>query len=210
MESENIEKKTSQKLMRKWQKGLLIGCFGVVIIVIIVIVAIFIFLRNLFGPPPPNKEQLKSIVINNKQLFSQAVNSIKKLDKNIFKIDDSKYFQSQKNPNIKGLFAEVHTSNGYNDIPFKNQTIEELFNRVKVIHSIEIHDNCIDFYCGGIFRDYGCSIIWSADNKHFVWAGSETEDIIKGSSYEWKEIDGDNRRYIERIDDKWYFYEESF
>ena len=181
--------------------------------IITIAFVIFLFLLSkIFGPPPPSKEKLENSVINNKQLFSQAVDSIKKLDKNVYAIKNAKYFKSQKEPSIKGLYAEVHTGKGYNykDVPLKNEAINKLFDRVKVIQAIEIHDHCIDFYCGGIFREYGCSIIWSSDNKHFVWAGSETEDIINGSSYEWKEQNGDNRRYIEKIIDQWYFYEESF
>ena len=204
------EKNVVKKKLQPWKKGILIGCSGIFSVIIIIIVLFYMFLMSIFGPTPPNKEEVKSIVINNQQLFIQAVDSIKKLDKNIYTIRDSKHFPPQKNTNIKGLYSEVHTANGYNEVPFQNKEIEELFEKVKVIQSIEIHDYCIDFYIGGIFRDYECSIIWSSDNKHFVWAGSETEYIINGSFYEWKESNGDNRRYIERIIDNWYFYEESF
>lgn len=210
MDNENIEKDISKKPMIKWKKVLLIGTLGLLSIITIAIVLFFAFLDAMFGPTPPSKEEIKNIVINNQELFSQTVDSIKKLEKNLYTIRDAKHFPPQKDTSIKGLYAEVHTDDGYKEIPFHNQVIEELFNKTKILQSIEIHDYCIDFYVGGIFRDYGCSIIWSSDNKHFVSAGTETEEIINGSSYEWKENNGDNRRYIERITDKWYFYEESF
>ncbi len=72
----------------------------------------------------------------------------------------------------------------------------------------------IKFYCGGAglvpsSSYYG--FYYSPANKPIAVEVTETNNLIpKGDGWGWKEPDGDNIYYTERIMDCWYYYESHF
>lgn len=84
------------------------------------------------------------------------------------------------------------------------------------IQEINVHEDCIDFYCGG--AGFGsqtsyCGFFYTeSDDMYAIWCAPSrgTKLTPEGNGYLWKEKKGDNRYYVEKICDHFYYYDASF
>ncbi|MBR2471634.1 MAG: hypothetical protein IKC41_02675 [Clostridia bacterium] len=93
----------------------------------------------------------------------------------------------------------------------------ESIEKLKGIKEVTVKDNYIDFYCGGkgigsATSYYG--FYFSEDNAIDV---KENIEYPKGAAlkpdgkgYSWDEPDGDNRFYVEKIIDGFFYYESHY
>lgn len=89
--------------------------------------------------------------------------------------------------------------------------------KLKGIKAISPHEGFIDFYCGGAgigsaTSYYGFyysenNAIDAMQNIEYPMGGELNPD---GNGYLWKERDGDNKFYVEKIMDKFYYYESHY
>ena len=85
-----------------------------------------------------------------------------------------------------------------------------------IIKEIDTDDNCIDFYCGGTGLGSATSYVgffYSPDNNmSAVWFAPVSTGSLtpSGNGFMWKEPNGDNRYYVERICGNFFYYEASY
>lgn len=86
------------------------------------------------------------------------------------------------------------------------------FSIVQEIHTYSDH---IDFYCGG--AGFGpatayCGFFYTeTENMSAIWCAPGVDFLTpSGDGYLWEEENGDNRYYVERICEHYYYYEASF
>jgi len=187
-------------------KGCLLGCLG---IVVLFIVATGLHFLNSFFGDPPSKDEIKKTVIENNASFDRAVSIIRKMDKHVYAINHTKYYPAENNLEIKGLFTSKTVNTECVQTPIKNGDLEKLFLKDGV-QGIDVFDNSIEFFFGGFWRDYYCGAIWTFNGKPVGFQGENMELVPLGKGWEYKEAQGDNRYYTEKIIDNWYFYEMSF
>ena len=93
----------------------------------------------------------------------------------------------------------------------------ENIEKIKGIENITVEENYIDFDCGG--KGIGSEtsyygFYYSEDNEIDVKANIEYPkgETLKpdGKGYSWDELDGDNRFYVEKIIDGFFYYESHY
>ena len=84
-----------------------------------------------------------------------------------------------------------------------------------IIKEIDVNEDHIEFYCGG--RGFGsetfyCGFYYSTfyDDWCAVWCAPSGRLVPEGSGYSWQEEQGDNRYYVEKIFDHFFYYEADF
>ena len=90
--------------------------------------------------------------------------------------------------------------------------------KLEGILDIYTQNGVLDFYCGG--KGFGdstsyCGFYYSENDLPIgVWCGAKTHEtdelITDGNGYTYREPEGDNRYYTERIREKFYYYEAHF
>lgn len=176
-----------------------------IIIIIIFVVIIFISIFLTFFPAlllggafdnPPSKSKVMQLVINNKNTFDNAIVYIKTLDKDVDTIEYTN----------KRLYSGKLSNGTYVKTPVNNKTLEKIF--TLEIEEIDIYDNSIEFFCGGADRNYYSGIIYSDNGNPVGYQGDTSMNLIKeGPGWEWKEKNGDDRYYCEKIEGNWYYYQ---
>ena len=81
---------------------------------------------------------------------------------------------------------------------------------------IMVKDDHVDFDCGG--KGFGsatayCGFFWSKEeNLRAVWCAPPESEVLspQGNGYFWKETQGENTYYVEKICDGFFYYESSF
>ncbi len=98
----------------------------------------------------------------------------------------------------------------------QNNNFEDI-EKIKGIEDVTETENYIDFYCGG--KGIGAAtsyygFYFSEDNAIDVKENIEYPkgEILKqdGRGYSWDEPDGDNRFYVEKIIDGFFYYESHY
>lgn len=86
----------------------------------------------------------------------------------------------------------------------------------RIVANVFVKEDSVDFECGGSGFGSGTSYVgffYSAnDNMCDVWCAPSSEEyLVKcGHGFEWQEETDDDRYYVEKICDKFYYYEASF
>lgn len=98
----------------------------------------------------------------------------------------------------------------------ENNNFENI-EKIKGIEDITVEENYIDFYCGGkgigsATSYYG--FYFSKDNaidvkENIEYPKGETLQQ-DGKGYSWNESNGDNRFYVEKITDGFFYYESHY
>lgn len=89
--------------------------------------------------------------------------------------------------------------------------------KLERIESISQKENYIDLYCGGAgigsatsYYGFYYSENDSIDDMQNINYPAGEELKPDGSGYSWNEMDGDNRFYVEKIMDNFYYYESHY
>ena len=95
--------------------------------------------------------------------------------------------------------------------------------KIPKIKEITKHDNYVEFYCGG--KGMGgetsyCGFYYFANDdlqtvlnelaQLIGGADTDVEFTAEGNGYIWRAAEGDNSLYVEKIDNKLYFYYQSY
>lgn len=109
-----------------------------------------------------------------------------------------------------------------NNLNFLNQCVENKdydkiykIKEVKRIRRYYVSDDeiYIDFYCYG-FGIVPSSVYYGfyyvSDDEPMGFQGVSVKLEPYGDGWKWKEVNGDNAYYTEKIKDHWYYYEASF
>lgn len=73
--------------------------------------------------------------------------------------------------------------------------------------------SCVDFTIGGSGLGPSTTywgIVYTTGKEPVGFQGAALDYIFDGEGWSWQEEDGDNRAYVTKLDDHWYFYEMSF
>ena len=84
------------------------------------------------------------------------------------------------------------------------------------IQTIDVTNTVVDFYCGG--AGFGSSTSYvgfyytPTNDMTAIWCAPASANSLRpsGSGFEWREENGDNRYYTEKICENFYYYEASF
>ena len=87
--------------------------------------------------------------------------------------------------------------------------------RLRNVHEVSVWEDSVEFSCGG--SGFGPSthyygIFYSpTDDLTAIWCAGPAEELTEqGDGYFYKERGGDNRYYVEPLDDHFYYYEAHF
>lgn len=84
------------------------------------------------------------------------------------------------------------------------------------IQEINVSEDHVDFDCGaagfGSQTAYRGFFYTENDDMYAIWCAPPEDQTLtaEGNGYVWNETDGDNRYYVEKICDKFYYYDASF
>ena len=90
------------------------------------------------------------------------------------------------------------------------------FENKGIVKDICFYGDGIEFYCGGAgvgAETFYTGFFYTATNDMTaVWGAPSSAYSLKksGDGYEWKEQQGDNRYYTQKICDNFYYYEEEY
>ena len=90
------------------------------------------------------------------------------------------------------------------------------FENHSLIHEINTENEVVDFFCGGFGVGSGTSYVgfyYTPNNDMTaVWCApaSPSSLLPSGDGFAWREENGDNRYYSEKICECFYYYEASF
>lgn len=83
-----------------------------------------------------------------------------------------------------------------------------------IIKKVNIYENHIDFFCGG--RGIGsetfyCGFYYSPSNDwRAIWCAPRGALVPEGAGYSWQEEQGDNRYYVEKVCNYFFYYEADY
>lgn len=158
-----------------------------------------------------SKDEIFTLAKQNQDLLNNAVTEINSSKLNIVGVSTTQKSEISNSDylNIKGLYI-VTKGNIYresDDIIFKS--VMEL----KGLNEITVEGDIVNFSCGGAglgsSTSYYGFYYTKNENLTAIWCcgGAVVPD---GKGWSWKESDGDNSYYTEKICDNFYYYEAHF
>ena len=159
----------------------------------------------------PSDHTIFTLVVENEEVIVNAVMELLELET----VSTIAFISTtQKSPisasdyeDIEGLYAGMHVDGNYIYVAMSNAAIEEMM-KIRKLESVYVYRDRLQFNCGGR------GIIPASINYGFVYAESDgfigigTQGVTeKGNGWLWREENGDNRYYTEKIIDYFYYYE---
>lgn len=172
------------------------------------IIALIILSLSSCSSTSLSKEDIFTIVTSNEELIRESISEIHGLKKKFIFISTTLKTEISDSK-ISGLFQEIKLEDKKRiDVKLDNAVIEKVIN-IKGIEMISTEGSIIEFECGadgfGSESSYYGFYYTEKDNPEAIWCcgGKLTKD---GNGWSWKESNGDNSYYTEKICEDFYFY----